>query len=81
MNGIWNPGKPGIIFVFLVFCLTWAGSQGVHAALLDGLLDGVEESLAEGLANKGEKLTNGKLLYRRQAECSCASRHDGRSHP
>ena len=61
MNGIRNPGKPGIIFLFFLFCLTWAGTQGVHAALLDGLLDGVEESLAEGLAKKGENLTTGNF--------------------
>ena len=53
MNGVRNPVKPGIICVFFVCCLTWAGTQVVHAALLDGLLDGVEESLAEGLSTKG----------------------------
>ena len=61
MNGVLNPVKPGMIFVLFLFCLTWAGTQGVHAALLDGLLDGVEESLAEGLAEKGEKLTTGNF--------------------
>ncbi len=58
MNGIW---KPGIIFVFFLFSMTWAGTQEAHAALLDGLLDDVEESLAEGLAKKGEKLTTGNF--------------------
>ena len=41
--------------------MTWAGTQEAHAALLDGLLDDVEESLAEGLAKKGEKLTTGNF--------------------
>ena len=58
MNGIW---KPGIILVFFLFSMTWAGTQETHAALLDGLLDDVEESLAEGLAKKGEKLTIGNF--------------------
>ena len=58
MNGIW---KPGIIFVFFLFSMTWAGTQEAHAALLDGLLDDVEESLAEGLAKKREKLTTGNF--------------------
>ena len=58
MNGIW---KPGIILVFFLFSMTWAGTQEAHAALLDGLLDGVEESLAEGLSTKGEKLTTGNF--------------------
>ena len=58
MNGIW---KPGIILVLFLFSMTWAGTQEAHAALLDGLLDGVEESLAEGLSKKGEKLTTGNF--------------------
>ena len=58
MNGIW---KPGIILVLFLCCMTWAGTQEAHAALLDGLLDDVEESLAEGLAKKGEKLTTGNF--------------------
>ena len=58
MNGIW---KPGIILVLFLFTMTWAGTQEAHAALLDGLLDGVEESLAEGLSKKGEKLTTGNF--------------------
>ena len=58
MNGIW---KPGIIFVLFLCCMTWAGTQEAHAALLDGLLDDVEESLAEGLAKKREKLTTGNF--------------------
>ena len=41
--------------------MTWAGTQGTHAALLDGLFDNVEETLAEGLAKKGEKLTIGNF--------------------
>ena len=61
MNGVLNPVKPGMIFVLFLFCLTWAGTQRVHAALLDGFLDGVEESLAEGLSEKGEKLTTGNF--------------------
>ena len=61
MNGVLNPLKRGIICLLFLFCITWAGTQGVHAALLDGLLDGVEESLAEGLAKKGEKLTTGNF--------------------
>ena len=61
MNGVRNPVKPGMIFVLFLFCLTWTGPQGGHAALLDGLLDGVEESLAEGLAKKGEHLTTGNF--------------------
>ncbi len=58
MNGIW---KPGIILVLFLFSMTWAGTQEAHAALLDGLLNGVEESLAEGLSKKGEKLTIGNF--------------------
>ncbi len=61
MNGVLSPVKPGMISVLFLFCLTWAGTQGVHAALLDGMLDDVEESLAEGLAEKGEKLTTGNF--------------------
>ncbi len=61
MNGVRNPVKPGSIFLFFLLCMAWAGAQGVHAALLDGLLDGVEESLAEGLSKKGEKLTTGNF--------------------
>ena len=61
MIGVRNPVKPGIIFVFFLLCLTWAGSQEARAALLDGLLDDVEESLAEGLAEKGEQLTTGNF--------------------
>ncbi len=61
MNGVLNPLKRGIICLLFLFTISWAGSQGVHAALLDGLLDGVEESLAEGLAKKGEKLTTGNF--------------------
>ena len=61
MNGLWNPGKPGIILVCFLFSMTWVGTQGGHAALLDGLFDDVEESLAERLAKKGEKLTTGNF--------------------
>lgn len=61
MNGVLNPVKPGMICVLVLFCLTWIGAQGVHAALLDGMLDNVEETLAEGLAKKGEKLTTGNF--------------------
>ena len=61
MNGVVNRVKPGIIFVFLLVCLAWPGAQGSHAALLDGLFDGVEESLAEGLAKEGEQLTTGNF--------------------
>lgn len=61
MNGVRNLVKQGIIFVCFLFCLTWATSQEVRAALLDGLLDGVEESLAEGLTKKGGKLTTGNF--------------------
>jgi len=61
MNVIRNSVSPGIIFVFFVFCMTWAGTQGAQAALLDGLLDDVEESLAEGLSKEGEKLTTGNF--------------------
>ncbi len=61
MNGVLNPVKPGIICLLFFCCTAWAGAQGVHAALLDGLLDDVEESLAEGLTKKGEKLTTGNF--------------------
>ncbi len=61
MNGLWNPGKPGIILVCFLFSMTWVGTQGGHAALLDGLFDDVEESLAERLVKKGEKLTTGNF--------------------
>ncbi len=61
MNGIWNPGKPGIVVLLFVCSLTWTGTHEVHSAILDGLLDGVEESLAEGLAKKGETLTTGNF--------------------
>ncbi|MCY4614006.1 MAG: hypothetical protein OXB94_10365 [Nitrospira sp.] len=61
MNGVLTPVKPGIIFALFFFCMAWTGTQGVHAALLDGLLDDVEESLAEGLTQKGEKLTTGNF--------------------
>ena len=61
MNGIWNPGKPGIVVLFFVCSMTWAGTPAVHAAILDGLLDGIEESLAEDLAEKGENLTTGNF--------------------
>ena len=55
MNGIWKPGKPGIILVLFLFSMTWAGTQEAHAALLDGLLDGVEESLGLKGCRKKEK--------------------------
>lgn len=61
MNSTGNTGKKGIMLLFFLFSMTWVGTQGVHAALLDGLLDGVEESLAKGLAKKGEKLTTGNF--------------------
>ncbi len=61
MNGVRIPVQPGMIFVFFLFSMAWTGSQGVRAAILDGLLDGVEESLAEGLAKKGENLTTGNF--------------------
>ncbi len=41
--------------------MTWVGTQGIHAALLDGLFDNLEESLARRLAKKGEKLTTGNF--------------------
>ena len=61
MNGVPTTGKPGIIFLLFLFTLSWAGTPGAHAALLDGLLDEVEESLAEGLVKKGENLTTGNF--------------------
>ena len=61
MNGELNPLKRGIICLLFLWCTAWAGTQGVHAALLDGLLDDVEESLAEGLSKKGENLTTGNF--------------------
>ena len=61
MNGVLNPLKRGIICLLFLCCTAWAGAQGAHAALLDGLLDDVEESLAEGLSKKGEKLTTGNF--------------------
>ncbi len=61
MNGVRTPAKPGLISVCVLLCLTWAGAQETHAALLDGLLDDIEESLAEELADKGEQLTTGNF--------------------
>ena len=61
MDGIRNPVKQGMLVLLFLFGLTWSGPQEVHAALLDGLLDGVEESLAEGLTEKGEHLTTGNF--------------------
>ncbi len=61
MNRAQNAGKLGIMLLLFFFSMTWAAAQGVHAALLDGLFDGVEESLAEQLAKKGEKLTTGNF--------------------
>ncbi len=43
----------------LVFGLL--GGQGANAALLDGLMDGVEETLAERLADRNERLTTGNF--------------------
>ena len=60
VNGIRNQKKPGIIFLFLL-CMTWAGAHGVHAALLDGTFEDFEQSLAERLEKKGEKLTTGNF--------------------
>lgn len=56
-----KPEKRGIVLCLLLISFMWAGTQGSQAALLDGLLDGVEESIAEGLAKKGEKLTTGNF--------------------
>ena len=50
-----------IMLVFFVFGITWVIPQGVQAALLDGMFDGVEESLAESVEKKGEKLTIGNF--------------------
>lgn len=50
-----------IVLVFFVFGIIGMIPQGAQAALLDGTFDGVEESLAESLEKKGEKLTIGNF--------------------
>lgn len=51
-----------IIYICMIFnIILWAGAQSGQAALLDGWLDGVEESIAEGLMDNGETLTTGNF--------------------
>ena len=61
MTRVRNTHNRNIITGLLVFSLLASGSQGAHAALLDGMLDTVEESLAKGLAEKNERLTTGNF--------------------
>lgn len=49
------------MLVFFVVGIISVIPQGVQSALLDGMFDGVEESLAESLDKKGEKLTIGNF--------------------
>ncbi len=56
-----NMKKRGIVPGLFVLGLVFVGIQGTHAALLDGMLDGVEESMANSLVQKGEKLTTGNF--------------------
>ncbi len=61
MIGIRHPNQRHIITGLLVFSLLAAGSPGARAALLDGRLDTVEESLADSLAKNNERLTTGNF--------------------
>ncbi len=61
MNTAWNTDKRSIIPSLVFLSILAAGGHGAHAALLDGLMDTVEESLAKGLAGKNERLTTGNF--------------------
>ena len=61
MTRVRNANNRNIVTGLLVFSLLASGSHGAHAALLDGMLDTVEEALAKGLAKKNERLTTGNF--------------------